>query len=447
MLSRGRYMMEHQRYICDVAFELDPATGLLWYDTVVVVIMRQNGKTTVVEAVLTLHAERAPFRQLIYTAQNGDKAREKIIDEFFDQRLRPCPYFGTRVRARRSNGSAYVKFPNSSKIFVCPSNDSAADGKTAAAAVLDEAFIYPDMGIVGSVQPTMVTLPDPQIIVSSTRGKGADGLLLHYEDVGVAAVHDPDSRLAYFEYSAGPDDDLDDPRVWKRIMPAFGQTITEARLRSYRTTMDTVEFDRAFGNRRPTVAQSAAIDLEHWAHAARDRDTPLPITPPFAVGVHVTPDRSTASVAVVGRLLDDQDGAELGVVVDRRPGTGWIVDELEHLHAGGAVLFAADRTAGAGGIIDRAAGRGLTFEEIGGADVGSMCGTLIDELEQRTVAHNDDPTLNTAAQGSRSRPLGGTIAWDQRAADVDLAPLNAMTWALGVYRKHWPAGARLERIT
>lgn len=447
MLSRGRMFMEHQRFIVDVAHELDPATGLLWYDTVVIVIMRQNGKTTIVESVLVFHAQRAPFRQMIYAAQNADKAREKLVDEFFDQRLRTCPFFTPNVRARRSNGSAHIRFTDTgSKIFVVPSNDSAADGKTLAAGVLDEAFVYGDTSIISSVQPTMATLPDPQLTICSTRGTGDDGLLLHYEDVGVAAVNDPDSRLAYFEYSAGPDDDCADPATWARIMPALGQTITVDRLKSYRRSMGTAEFDRSFCNRRPTVALTSALDLEDWSTAARDPDTPLPILPPYSAGVHIHPDRHHATIGVVGRLDDDDRGAELGMVIDRRPGTGWIVDALEQLVARGCELIAADRVAGAGGIIDRAAGRDLAIDELAGTDVASMCGTLVDELAAGTVAHQDQPDLSAAAHASRKRPLGAAFAFDQRKTSTDLSPLNAITWALGNYRRVYPAGARLDRI-
>lgn len=451
MLSRGRPFMEHQRFITDVAFELDPDTGLLWYDTIVVVIMRQCGKTTIVESVLTFHLMRRPFAQLIYSAQNVDKAREKMIDEFYEQRMKPIARYLGGVKPRRSNGSANLKtLANGSTLFIVPSNETAADSKTVDAAAIDEAFSHRDLTMVGSVQPTMVTRPDPQVIITSTRGLGDDGLLLHYEDIGAAAVNDPDSRIAYFEYSAGPDDDLADPRVWAQRIPAFGITIDEPRLRSYRQSMPTIEFDRGFGNRRPTITQSAAINLEHWAHAARDDDHELPLAAPFVAGFHIHPSRSHASVAVVGSLTDDRDGADIGVLIDRRPGTGWIVEYLERLTAQGCVDIAADRGAGAGGIIDRAAGRDIAVHEITGHDVGSFCGTFVDELAEHRLAHNDQPDLNSAVNGSRTRPLGGAFAWDARRADldtgVDASPLQAASWAVGRYRQLFPAGARLDRI-
>jgi hypothetical protein len=447
LLTGGDYFMPHQRFIADVAHELDPATGLLWYDLIVIIIPRQNGKTTYIVAKLARSAEIAPWRQLIYAAQNADKAREKLIDEWYDRDLARHPYFGPRTKPRRSNGSAHIRWTAGaglgSRIFIVPSNDSMADGKTVDDGVLDEAFVYADTSVIASIQPTMATRADPQLTIVSTVGEGDDGLLLHYQDVGLAAINDPDARIALFEWSADDDADGDDPAVWAQCMPALGTTITVERIRSYRTSMTNADFDRAWLCRRPTIAQSSAIDMDLWTEAAGDADVDLPITAPFVTGVHIHPTRSHTSVAVAGGLPDGR----VGVVVDRRPGTGWVVDVLEQLTARHSVAIVADRSAGAGGIIDRAAGRGLAVDELSGVDVGGHCGTLVDELEQRSFAHQDQPDLNTAAAGSRWRPLGGARAFDQRAADVPLDPIQAATWALGHYRRLFPAGARIDRIT
>lgn len=435
--------MPHQRYIADVVHERDPVTGRLWYDLAVIVIPRQCGKTTYIEAKLTASSQAGLNRTLIYAAQNADRAREKILDELYDLRLAKHPFFGPRTKPRRSNGSANIRFLNTgSKIHVVPSNESAADGKTVDDGVLDEAFVYRDLSVVASIQPTMVARPDPQLTIVSTVGDGDDGLLQHYQDVGAAAVGDPTSRVAYFEWSAGDDADIDDPAVWRATIPALGHTIDEARIESYRRSMGDAAFARAFLCRRPTVAQSAAVDLDDWAAAAHTPDTDLPIAPPYVAAFHVHPSRQTAAVAVAGTL---PDGC-VGLVVDHRPLVGWIVDAVTAATARGAVDIVADRTAGAGGIIDRLAGAGLAVTELSAADVASMSGTLVDELAERRVAHQDQPALTAAVTGSRRRPLGDAFTWSQRDADVDLSPLCAATWALGRYRRLFPAGARIDRI-
>jgi hypothetical protein len=442
LLSRGFYFMPHQRYMADVIEELDPVTGERRYELAVIIIPRQCGKTTLIEAKVTARAEQTPDGQIIYAAQNADRAREKMIDELFDLRLQRNPFYAGHTRARRSNGSAHVRWTNTNtRLFIVPSNDSAADGKTVDEGVLDEAFVYRDLSIVSSVQSTMVTRTDPLLMIVSTVGEGDDGLLMHYQDVGQAAVNDPDSRIAYFEWSAPPEADADDPATWRATIPALGHTMSEERIRAYRQSMPAAQFDRSFLCRRPTVSELAAINLEHWDRATRP--APLPIEPPFAAAVHVHPSRSHTTIAVCGRVDDDQ----AGVVIDRRPGTGWAVEALEQLVARGARYLAADRVAGAGGIIDRAKGRDVHIDELTGPDVVNHCGTLIDELDQQTVVHQDQPDLTAAVNGSRSRPLGASFAWDQRAADVPLDPLSAATFALGTYRRHWPAGARDDRIT
>ena len=44
----GTPLMPWQRHVVDVAYEVDPDTGRLRYDEVILTIMRQSGKTTLV---------------------------------------------------------------------------------------------------------------------------------------------------------------------------------------------------------------------------------------------------------------------------------------------------------------------------------------------------------------------------------------------------------------
>ena len=49
----GKPFFSWQRYVVDVAFEIDPATGLFAYDDVTIVLPRQQGKTELILPVMT----------------------------------------------------------------------------------------------------------------------------------------------------------------------------------------------------------------------------------------------------------------------------------------------------------------------------------------------------------------------------------------------------------
>src|SRR5688572_2955588 len=261
LLVNSEHLMPHQCHIADVAGELDPVTGLRHYDTVLVKMPRQTGKTNFLEAQMLAAARRRDRagrmvrRVVVYTAQDRMHASVRIIKEFEQVKLQSNELLRGRYQVRKSNGSEWIEFPDTwSRIAVEASNATAAHGLTVDDAVLDEAFAHRDLPLINAIQPTMITRADPQMWIVSTPGEGDDGLMLHYEELAAIAVHDPDSRLAVFDWSATEDDDREDPDVWRRVMPALGHTITEARVRSLLRTTPAAEFDRAYLARRPTAS-------------------------------------------------------------------------------------------------------------------------------------------------------------------------------------------------
>lgn len=81
MVMTGEPFMPHQRYIADVTHEIDPVTGLLYYELVVIVIPRQSGKTTLLEPTMIRRAQAGPDVDVVYTAQTRDMAKRRLIDD------------------------------------------------------------------------------------------------------------------------------------------------------------------------------------------------------------------------------------------------------------------------------------------------------------------------------------------------------------------------------
>jgi hypothetical protein len=438
-----QHVMPHQQYIADVAGELDEL-GRRRYELVLLEMPRQNGKTNLVEAAM-IHASRRaepdgnrPRRTVVYCSDKREKARERLVVDLIEAKLERHPRLAGTFQARKSNGSERITWRDTkSRIMLQASNDNAGHSLTIDDAFLDESYAHRDLTLVNGIQPTMITKADPQLWIISTKGDGDDGMLLHYEEVARIALNDPDTRVAVFVWEADEDDDRNDPATWRKVMPALGRTITEARVRTLLTTTAAGEFDRAYLNRRPSVAATAALDVEAW-HGCRNDGPALSPTGPVVLAVDVDPNRTHGVLAVA---FAHHRG--VGVIIDRRPGTGWMVPAVQDLvHRPGLTVYDVwgDRRAGVGGIIDQLQGRGIPTHEVSAGDVASAAGDIYDLVRARELVHDHQLDLDDAVTGSRRRPLGEAWAFSKVDSIADVAPLTAATLAVAGFRHHFPVG-------
>ena len=119
-------LMPWQQHAVDVALEVDPDTGELFYEEVVISVPRQSGKTTLLLALMIwrcLHMCRrlGTPQTVTYLAQSGKMARRKLEREFIPllrkaTGLREVPH--SRARPERdtdwkpslNNGSEHILF-------------------------------------------------------------------------------------------------------------------------------------------------------------------------------------------------------------------------------------------------------------------------------------------------------------------------------------------------
>lgn len=440
--------MPHQRLVADVSQELT-ADGHRRFRLVVLELPRQNGKSTLVDAVLVRGTARAPDVTSVYGAQSRLMARRRLLDDL-EKRLRRSPATRGRYRPIKSNGSEAIMWANGSAIYCIANTDDAGHGLTLSGeAVVDEAFSHRDLTVTGALSPTMVTCPDAQLWIISTPGDGTDGLLMHYEEVGDASLYDPDTTVAWFKWGRDEDEDPTDEAVWWRRIPALGtpeqvargeRTITVETLRSELATLGVVEFDRAYLCRRRTESHASIIDPAMWARQLAPDAMP---SAPMVLAAEIAHDRSAASVAVIGPTGTGQ----LVAIVDRRPGTSWLAGtlrDLQRTHRTAAI--AADRRAPIGSMIDRLALDVGPIMQPDTVEFSQSAGDLVDALAAGELVHVGQSDLDTAVAQARTRPLGDLWAWDRRRtmteAGADVSPLCAVTMALWAHRRIFPTVAR-----
>jgi hypothetical protein len=422
----GTPLMPYQQMIADVGGELVPmqVAGkeilVPAYREVITTIPRQNGKTTLV---LSWELDRClqwGMRQrVVYTAQTGNDARKKMLEEQVPMIERsPLAVVIKENGIRRKNGGEGVDFRNGSMIDVLASSDSAGHGRTLHLGVIDEAFKDVDDRREGAILPAMTTVIDAQLLVSSTMGTDASTYLNRKVDAGrdmVLSGRD-DSEIAYFEWSADLDADIDDPATWEGCMPAWGYTVHERSIRHARDTMSEGEFRRAFLNQR-TSADERVIPADLWNAVCGDYK---PSDDGLVLAIDANPERTHAAIA----WSDKAGRCEL---LYHNEGTGWLVEKAaERAKACGAPI-AYDPAGPAGVFGDDLEREGIKMIPITGRDMAHACSFLFDGVVDRKLRIRSHDSLNAAIAAANKRVSGDAWVWARREADADLSPLVALT--------------------
>lgn len=410
----GQPMMPWQRFVADVACEIDPATGLPAYREVFVTIPRQSGKTALF---LSFQLDRClnwgrPQRS-VFTAQTGKDARDKWLDELFPlikhSKLSPLV-----KQINQGMGNESITFKTGSGIRLGSTSATTGHSKTLDQAVLDEIWHDVDDRREQGLRPTMITRPDAQLLVCSTAGTQASTVYNRKVAAGRSAVmSDRDAGLAYFEWSAPDDWDPSDEESWWSFMPALGHTIGPEAIRVERDSMEPPEFLRAYGN-VPTAGLQAIIPLDLWAKVC-DPD----VRPQGEVrfGLDVAQDRGSAAVCAFA------DGVV--ELVEHREGIGWVAGRLNDLMSRHGGSVAVDAGGPAGALIPSLA----QCVETKSTKVVQACGLMYDAIVEGDILFRSDPALNAAVEGAARKSVGDQWVWSRKMSTADVTPLMAATLA------------------
>lgn len=413
----GQPLMPWQRMVVDVGLELLP-DGRPAYREVGVTIPRQNGKTTLQLAVMGQRALGWGVAQrILYSAQTGNDARRKLVDDWSPALTRHGRKLGIS-RLLRGMGNESVEFRNGSRIVLLASSEDSGHGKTVDLAVHDEIFADIDDRREQATIPAMATRPLAQMWWASTQGTEASVFLNRKVDAGRQAVAEgATGGIAYFEWAADLDADIDDPATWFGCMPALGYTINEDVVAHARRTMPEGEFRRAFLN-QPTTSDERVIPVAAWA-AAQD-----PAAKPdgaLVVGFDVAPDLSRSSVAV-------SDGSVVELI-EAGPGVGWAVRRAVEVAEKWRVPVALDPAAAAGTFVRDFDDARVDVIEVGGREFVQACGSFFDVIVEGKCKVRPHVDLDAAVGGAAKRIVGDAWAWTRRNSDCDITPLVAVTIA------------------
>lgn len=444
----GIHLIPWQRWLLIHALELRP-DGRFRYRTVLVLVGRQNGKTSIVEVknLWKMFVLRVPL--VIGTAQNLD-----ISEESWDKAVdivQSVPELAAELEhVDRTNGKKALRLTNGSRWKIAAASRRGGRGLSGDDVNLDELREHHDYLAWGAVTKTTMARANAQVWAFSNAGDDRSVVLNELVDKGraLAALEVPtDESFGFFEWSAPEGCACDDIEAIRQANPSLGYLIDIDAIYSALGTDPEEVFRTEVLCQRVRHLEAGPISLTEWNACA---DPGSRIVGEKVWAIDVTLDGRRSSIAVAGTRADGLPHVEL---VDNGSGTGWVVERAaELLKRHGAARLAKgeesypalilDPYGPARGLLGPLRELGVTPLTMNTSDMGQACaGLALAVAEQRLRHPSQDVVLEAMAMAVR-RDVGDVWVWGRkqsaRQGNVDISPLVAITEAL------WGLGLRAE---
>lgn len=487
-------LMPWQRWLLIHMLEV-LADGQLRFATAIVLVARQNGKSTLSQVLALWFMLAAGWPLVLGTAQDLTTA-EEVWEGAVSMLEDDDELAGLVKQVVKVNGKKALVLTSGERYLVKAANRRAGRGLSGNLVLLDELREQQNWAAWGAITKTtqaqlfsiVVGLSNAGDITSvvlrylrlmahralgDPDGIDADGNLLasaapHDDDVALEDVDDDvddefdvdddeleqdEDTLFIAEWSAKPGIDRRDRDGWAQANPALGHRIQERKIASdcrtdpewvFRTEVLCQWPDTALQGPFPAgaweVGRNVPGERADGSKYLLDEDR---IVGSFDVCVDQSADRSMYSITAVGKRSDGKDQAEL---IAYRSGNDWIKDFLtKDDRCAGRVRRVTGQTRGAPVSAFMAALQESSADPTDpfrlevvpwvGSDLINAHQVLYDAVSDGSVRHNVQPQLDVAAGTAATKLLTGGFVIDREASPADAGPLVAMCGALWLARK------------
>lgn len=458
-------LLPWQRWLLIHMLELLPDNSLR-FRTVIVLVARQNGKSTLSQIVALWFMYVYGVALVIGTAQDLDVA-EEIWQGAVDLAEESPDLAPLIERVIKVNGKKALELKNGERYKVKAANRRAGRGLSGDVILLDELREHQSWDAWGAITKTTMARAMALILALSNAGDATSVVLRYLRKMCHAAIGDPDGinaedpaaallpkseeddepldfeidieddSVAIFEWSASPGRDIRDRDGWAEANPAMGYTITE------RTIASAARTDPEWIFRTEVLCQWSEGSLEgpfppdSWEKSADENSRRAPGAD-IALCVDVSWDRSQSHIGLASMRADGNVHVE---VIASRTGTSWVTEWLTDPDRSEAVLSApvAVQAKGApcASLVGPLREAGVEVVEWGGSELGAGTGAFYDRVRaavgegaaETGLRHRSQAPLNIAAANAATKPLGDSWCWDRRKSAVDVSPLVAVTGA------------------
>lgn len=415
---------------------------------VALVVSRQNGKGSVLEAMELAGLFLLGERLILHSAHLADTSLEAFRRLLF--LIEDTPDFDRRVlKVHRAHGQEGIELRGGQRIRFRTRTKGGGRGFTGDRVILDEAMYLPE-AVVAALMPTVSARPNPQLVYAGSavdQETQPDGVVLaRLRDRGKSG---DDPSLAYFEWSLDYDtpDEVPpaatlDPDAWAQANPALGIRISEEHVANEQRSMD----DRTFAVERLGVGDwprtdgaKTIVDLDQWDSLL---DSGSKALDPVWFALDVAPDQSRSCISAAGRREDGQLHVE---IVDRRAGTTWVparLAELQTAHSPHGFLSTASGPVAS--LLPDIEKAGVIVETLTGGEHAKACGYLLGGIKAAGLRHVGQPELRAAIKGAATRAMDDSWVWSRKNSHVDITPLVSSTLALWGFGRGPEASAGAE---
>lgn len=462
-------LMPWQKWFLLHALELHPVdvgedgNPLFRFRKVVLLVGRQNGKSTVMQALTLWRMFVDRCNLVIGTAQDLEIA-ESLLRESYELAEEVDELKSEMGPLMRGAGKMSFRLKSGETYKVKAASRRGGRGLSGELVLLDELREHQSWDAWGAVTKTTNAKERAQIYGISNAGDATSIVLRHLRKKAHAKLGDPDGinkditadallpeddldeldlldddSLGLFEWSAPAGCAINDRDGWAQANPALGHRIREATLASDAAN------DPEWIFRTECLCQWSEGTLEGpFPPGAWDVGRFDPADPPQIVGnvvacVDTSTDRIKTYVAFAGRQADGSLQVEL---VAERAGSEWVADWLRERAS--IIDAVAGQTRGAPvsplmqDLKVSLEGEIVVVDWMGG-DLPSGTGRFYDLVREHGLTHNPWPSLDIAAATAVPKLTdGGAFMWDRRRSPVDIAPLQAATGAVWLLTSGMP---------
>ncbi len=440
----GLHLDDWQQWVLDGAMSMR-GDGRWSAFEVAVLVSRQCGKGSILEA-----------RQLAGLTILGESLQVHTSHEFktcFEHFLRmvalveSCQEIDRQVaRIRRGAGEQSIEMKGGQRLRFIARSNASGRGMSGDAVYLDEAFAL-TAPMMGALLPTMSARDNPQLWYTSSAPLATSEVLHSVRDRGVAGGS---PRLFFAEWSAAEGVDPTDRDAWYEAVPALGIRISEdfiaAELDALASTPDEFIRERLGVPDAPdAVVVTPKLPPDAWASTAITVDAAPDVQPGEpSLCWAVSLDGEWSTIGIGHGAIDDA----YVEVIEHRRGQAWLPSRLvELIEQWDPIAIGANNAgptaASVPNVMVALSDTGISTDRLHlftMAEWKTACGGLFAAVREGQVCHPEGQApLDAAVAAAPERKLGDGFAWDARATDVPLSPLDVVTAARALLPVDAPA--------
>jgi len=395
--------------------------GNFRYRTLLTLVGRQSGKTTLLKAVSLWLMFTGRVRLVLGAAQSLDIARESwagavdMAEADPEMRLEIAPN-----GIRRTNGEQCLTLVSGARYRITAATRSAGRGLSVDLLILDELREHRDFLAWAALSKTTMARPNGITIAISNAGDDYSVVLNQLRDSATAGNS---VELGIFEWSAPDGCAIDDEQAWAQGSPGLGYTIGLDAIRQALAT-DPPGVFRTEVLCQKVGSVDSPVPAPAWASCGDPAGAGVSILKNIHFCLDVAPDATHATLAAAG--IGEDGKVHVGIV------TAWTDVGQVRNDLPGLIEEHKPKTLGwfPGGpaaalMADLRLLRSVRKVPLKTEVVPAVCQGLAEQVISRQLVHGEDPLMTAHVTGSGRVPSGDGWRFSRKGGNADAAYASA----------------------